>query len=234
MASSGAWREFIVNLREITELIRADPASRYAERKTGQRSVNVDLTSAITKAAMSLTSGRLQGCLTSQVQEFLEQIDQSEITVDQIPEVLRAQLILRYPKDSSNEGSVTHAIKVQRANAPLWQSGVVMKPGTIKTGCLPDKIWNPWPRKANELLARCDVDLYECITQRHDERYLHEMKTHVGKLVEFRNEVVHGDEPQSVSIGEVRNSMRWAVRLARAVDEALGAKLSELTGQPGG
>jgi hypothetical protein len=233
MASSAAWRGFLVNLREITELIRADPASRYAERRTGQRDVNVDLTSAITKAAMSLTSGRLQGCLTSQVQEFLERIDESELPVDEIPEVLRAQLILRYPKETRNESSVAHAIRVQRANAQLWQAGVVMKPGTIKTGSLPDRIWNPWPKKANELLARCDVNLYDWITRTHDGQYLSELQTQVGKLVEFRNEVVHGDEPQPVSIREVWNSMRWAVRLARSVDNALGMKLGELTGSSG-
>lgn len=233
MESSRAWREFLVNLREITELIRADPASRYAERKTGQRIVNVDLTSAITKAAMSLTSGRLQGCLTSQTQEFLERIDQSEIEADLIPEVLRANLVLRYPKASANEAAIAHAIKVQQAYAPLWQSGVVMPPGTIKTGCLPDRIWNPWPKRAHELLARCDVDLFAWIAQKHDARYLSELQTHVGRLVKFRNEVVHGDEPQPVSMGEVWKSMRWAVRLARAVDQALGTKLSELTGGTG-
>lgn len=182
---------------------------------------------------MSLTSGRLQGCLASQVQEFLERVDQSGITVDHLPEVLRAHLALRYPKDSTNEEAVIHAIKVQRANAPLWQTGVVIQPGTIKTACLPDRIWNPWPKKANELLARCDVDLFSWIEQRHDGRYLAEMKAHVGQLVKFRNEVVHGDEPQPVGAAEVWNSMRWAVRLARASDEALGAKLQELTGNPG-
>ncbi|HEX6206131.1 MAG TPA: hypothetical protein VFZ29_10040 [Solirubrobacterales bacterium] len=182
---------------------------------------------------MSLTSGRLQGCLTSQVQEFLERIDQSGIVVDRVPEVLRAQLILRYPRQDPSDDAVTHAIKAQNAYASLWQSGSSMQPGTVKTGCLPDKIWNPRPKKANELLARCDVDLFGWIIENHDDRYLSEMKTHGDRLIEFRNEVVHGDEPQPVSTGEVWVSMRWAVRLARAADESLGAKLTELTGGPG-
>lgn len=231
MAQSVAWSDFLGHLREITELIRVDPSTRYAERKTGQRSVNVDLSSAITKGAMSLTSGRLQGCLASQVQEFLEHLDQSRIQVDRIPEVLRAHLALRYPKSVGGEENVLHAIKVQTANAPLWTSGRLMQPGTIKTGSLPDRVWNPWPKKANELLGRCDVDLFGWVERNHGPRYLEELQTHVGKLVEFRNEVVHGDEPQSVGTSDVWRSMRWAVRLARASDDALGERLTELTGQ---
>lgn len=56
------------------------------------------------------------------------------------------------------------------------------------------------------------------------------MQEEVAKLVRFRNEVVHGDEPQPVSTGEVWRSIRWAARLARGSDDALGAKLVELTG----
>jgi hypothetical protein len=231
MAKSASWQDFLRHLREITQLIRADPSSRYYERKTGQRAVNVDLTSAITKAAMSLTSGRLQGCLSSQVQEFLERIDQSGLRVEQIPEVLRAQLILRYPKEGSGE-AVAHTIKVQRATAALWQPGAVMQAGTIKTSCLPDSVWNPWPKKANQLLARCDVDLFDWIVEAHGRRYLSEMQAEIAKLVKFRNEVVHGDEPQPVSTGEVWRSIRWAARLARDSDDALGARLAELTGRP--
>jgi hypothetical protein len=232
MSTSASWRDFLDHLREITQLIRADPSSRYAERRTGQHTVNVDLTSAITKAAMSLTSGRLQGCLASQVQEFLERVDQSGIFVDQIPEVLRAHLALRYPREATDEGKVSHAIRTQRANALLWQSGFVMQPGTIKTASLPDSVWNPWPKKANQLLMRCDVDLFDWIRQRHSDRYLHELQTYVDQLVKFRNEVVHGDEPQPVGIAEVWKCMRWAARMARNSDEALGDKLAELTGRP--
>ncbi len=232
MAPSSAWRDFLDHLREITELLRADPSSRYAERKDGKRLTNVELSSAITKAAMSLTSGRLQGCLASQVQEFLERIDQSGIPVNQIPEVLRANLALRYPKSQPNEERVLHAIAVQQANAPLWTTGVTVQPGMIKTSCLPDRVWNPWPSKANELLLRCDVDLFSHIEQRNGAAYLANLKTYVGSLVEFRNEVAHGDEPQPVSSSDVWRCMRWAIRLARASDVALAEKLTEITGQP--
>ncbi len=231
MANSASWRAFLASLREVTQLIRADPSSRYAERKNGRRSVNVDLTSAITKAAMSLTSGRLQGCLSSQVQEFLERIDQSGIPVEHIPEVLRAHLLLRYPRRGS-ESNVAYAITVQRANADLWQPGNVVRPGTITTSCLPNPTWNPSPSQASELLARCDIDFFSWIESRHGPRYLYELRTEVEKLVTFRNEVVHGDEPQPLSTAEVWTRMKWAARLARNADDALAAKLGELTGEP--
>jgi hypothetical protein len=231
MARSVSWRDFLANLREITQLIRADPSSRYAERENGQRAVNVDLTSAITKAAMSLTSGRLQGCLSAQVQEFLERIDQSGMPVEQIPDALRAHLALRYPKRRS-EDAVAHAVKVQRANAALWQPGNVVRPGTITTSCLPDPVWNPSPKRVDQLLARCDIDLFTWVDSRNGGRYLDEMKREVNKLVNFRNEVVHGDEPQPLSIAEVWSCMKWAARLARNADDALAAKLTELTGAP--
>jgi RiboL-PSP-HEPN len=232
MTGSASWRAFLGHLREITQLIRADPSSRYAERKNGgKQAANVDLTSAITKAAMSLTSGRLQGCLSSQVQEFLEHIDQSGMPVDQIPEVLRAHLVLRYPQRKS-ESSVNYAIRVQKANAELWQARSVVGVGSIITSSLSDAIWNPWPKKADELLGRCDIDLFSWIEERHGPRYLSELKSEVAKLVKFRNEVVHGDEPQPVGISEVWLCMRWSTRLARNADEALGAKLAELTGAP--
>lgn len=232
MTRSSAWREFLDHLREITELLRADPSSSYSGRRNGQRTTNVELSSAITKAAMLLTSGRLQGCLASQVQEFLERIDQSGMPVEHIPEVLRANLALRFPKADPNEQNVLHAIAVQQANAPLWTAGVTVLPGMIKTSSLPDPVWNPWPKKVNDLLGRCDVDLFSHISQRHGAVYLSDLKTYVGDLVEFRNKVAHGDEPQPVGASDVWRSMRWAIRLARAVDSSLAEKLTELTGQP--
>lgn len=232
MTPSSAWRDFLDHLREITELLRADPSSSYSERKNGQRITNVELSSAITKAAMLLTSGRLQGCLASQVQEFLERIDQSGMPVEQIPEVLRAHLALRYPKSEPNEQNVLHAITVQQANAPLWTTGVTVQPGMIKTSSLPDPVWNPWPRKVDELLGRCDISLFSRISQQHGATYLRDLKTYVEDLVEFRNKVAHGDEPQPVGASDVWRSMRWAIRLARASDVALAERLTELTGQP--
>lgn len=233
MARSGSWRDFLDHLREITQLLRADPSSSYSRQSNDPRQPNLELSSAITKAAMALTSGRLQGCLTSQVQEFLERLDQSGIPVDQIPEVLRANLALRYPRSNPSEEKVTHAITVQKANAPLWTSGITVQPGMIKTSSLPDPIWNPSPKKAHELLARCDINLFETIAQEHGTPYLQDLKAYVGDLISFRNKVAHGDEPQPVSTSDVLRSMRWAIRLARASDEALGAKLAQLTGQPG-
>jgi hypothetical protein len=232
MRPSSAWRDFLEHLREITELLRVDPASSYAQRKTGHRVTNVDLSSALTKAAMLLTSGRLQGCIVSQVQEFLERIDHSGMPVDQIPDVLRAHLALRYPKSEPHEQNVLHAIAVQQANAPLWTAGVNVQPGMIKTSSLPDSVWNPWPNKVQELLGRCDIDLFSYINQQHGSTYLMDLKTNVKELVEFRNKVAHGDEPQPVGTPEVRRSMRWAIRLARASDIAFAEKLTELTGKP--
>jgi hypothetical protein len=232
MTPSSAWREFLAHLREITELLRADPSSNYSERKSGQRTTNLELSGAITKGAMSLTSGRLQGCVVSQVQEFLERIDQSGISVEQIPEILRGHLALSYPKSAPNEEKVRHAITVQQANAPLWTPGITVQPGMIKTSSLPDRVWNPWPRKVDDLLSRCDIDLFGFIEQEHGAAYLANLKTYVDDLVEFRNKVAHGDEPQPLGASDVRRSMRWAIRLARAADGALARKLTEITGEP--
>ena len=231
MTPSAAWREFLTHLREITELLRADPSSNYSERKNGQRLTNLELSGAITKAAMLLTSGRLQGCVVSQVQEFLERIDQSGISVEQIPEILRGHLALNYPKAVPKEEKVRHTIAVQQANAPLWTPGITVQPGMIKTSSLPDRVWNPWPKKVNDLLSRCDVDFFRFIQEEHGGGYLADLETYVDDLVEFRNKVAHGDEPQPVGASDVRRSMRWAIRLARASDAALAEKLTEITGE---
>jgi hypothetical protein len=231
MRNSQAWWDFLGHLREITQLLRADPSSSYAERRNGSRSTNLELTSSITKAAMLLTSGRLQGCVASQVQEFLEGVDQSEIAVEQIPDVLRAHLSLNFPR--SQKGKVAHAIEAQKANAPLWIQGAVIKPGTIRTASLPDAVWNPWPDTVQKLLSRCGVDVYEEIEREHGQVYLDNLQAYVSSLVEFRNQVAHGDEPQPVGLDEVWRALRWSVRLSRATDDALGRKLAALTGASG-
>lgn len=179
---------------------------------------------------MSLTSGRLQGCVASQVQEFLERLDQSALAVEDLPEVLRAHLSLRYPRSAKRK--VNHAIEVQKASAPLWTAGATIQPGTIKTSSLPDSVWNPWPDRVQELLERCEIDLYREIRSEYGEQYLSDLITYVNDLVEFRNKVAHGDEPQPVGTAEVRRCMRWSVRLARASDQSLARKLSSLTGRP--
>jgi hypothetical protein len=231
MSSSQAWWDFLGHLREITQLLRADPSSSYAERRNGSRSTNLELTSSITKAAMLLTSGRLQGCVASQVQEFLEGVDQSEIGVEQIPDVLKAHLSLNFPR--SQKEKVAHVIETQKSNAPLWIQGAVIKPGTIKTGSLPDAVWNPWPDTVQKLLGRCEIDVYEEIERDYGPEYLSDLRTYVSRLVEFRNQVAHGDEPQPVGLDEVWRALRWSVRLSRATDRALGRKLATLTGGGG-
>src|SRR4051794_5785609 len=101
MPSSQAWSEFLENLREATTLLRADPASSYAKREAVAKGLpiptaSIALTSAVTKGCVMLVSGRLQGCIASQIEEFLERIDQSGAIVDLIPETLRAQLCRWY------------------------------------------------------------------------------------------------------------------------------------------
>jgi hypothetical protein len=233
MNRSQAWRDFLEHLREITELIRADPDSSYSIRRVGSQTPNVQLKSASTKACMLLISGRLQGCVAAQTQEFLECLDGSGIVVDRIPEVLRAELVVRYPAPRGQREAVPRTILAQKTYAPLWIPGTTLQRGTIRTASLPDKVWNPWPEKVAELLARCGVDLFDEISRKWGNGYLEDLKTYVRQLVEFRNMVAHGDEPQPVGINDVRLYMKWAVRLARACDEALGAKLAALTSGPG-
>ncbi len=81
MATSRAWADFLEDLREATQLLRADPSSVYASRAASEQNApapttSVALTNALMKGCVMLVSGRLQGCIESQVQEFLERVDQ--------------------------------------------------------------------------------------------------------------------------------------------------------------
>ncbi len=234
MKHSQAWREFLDHMREVTQLLRVDPQSEHSARRLGSRAVNVQLSIALTKACVLMTSGRLQGCIESIVAEFLEELGRSAIKVDAIPEVLRGNLCLRFPmaRDDHRPAALKTA-EMHKAYHVLWEPGTDLRPGTLRTDSLPDAVWNPWPKKTQELLARCDVDLFGSVESVHGKSYLGDMQKHVSDLVEFRNQVAHGDEPAALSASDVRLRMKWAIRLARACDEALGARLASLTGGPG-
>jgi hypothetical protein len=236
MAASQAWADFLVNLREVTNLLRADPGSAYSIRRamaSGAAAAppSIGMTTALTKGCVLLVSGRLQGCIESRTEEFLERIDQSGVIVDRIPEVLRASLCRLYfgRPTSLSHRQTTH---VHLRYAVLWTSGSPLPPGTLKTNSLPNSVWNPWPDKVQELLARCDIDLFSMITTQHGVPYLNDMKEYVKELISFRNAVAHGDSPASNwSAADVRLRIRWVTRLARACDEALDRKLLDITGR---
>jgi hypothetical protein len=232
--ASQAWSNFLANLREATTLIRADPASEYAQRKAqalgvGPPTVDAALTSAVTQGCVMLLSGRLQGCISSQLEEFLERIDQSGVVVDVIPETLRAQLCRLY---HGRPGRLTEqeTKQVHEAYAVLWTPGATLPAGTLKTDSISDDS-NPWPDVVQGFMKRCDIDLYTEIETLHGAPYLANVKLYVGQLMEFRNAVAHGDAPPyNWTPGDMRLRMRWATRLARACDRALDAQLLTVTG----
>ncbi|HZV75507.1 MAG TPA: hypothetical protein VFF79_17490 [Conexibacter sp.] len=229
MLHSQAWRDFIVNLREATQLLRADPASAGAARHSFPSKSDLALTAALTKGCVMLTSGRLQGCIESQTQEFLERIDESGVMVDSLPEDLRGALCSQYFRGKSTLSSAD-TIEVHKTYAALWISGTVLPAGLLKTDSLPDEIWNPRPHRVRKLMRRCDIDLFSQIQRDHGSSYLEDMRRYVDELIDFRNAVAHGSEVLLWTAGDVLFRMRWATRLARTCDRALGQKLVEITG----
>lgn len=184
---------------------------------------------AMTKGCVMLVSGRLQGCIESQTQEFLERIDQSGVATDQLPEILRAELCERYlDRRRAKPGEVA---EMHRRYAVLWVEGRSLPAGTLRTDSLPDRVWNPWPEKVQALLRRCDVNLFERIESRHGPRYLRDLKEYGGELITYRNDVAHGSEPALWTVGDVLLRIRWAQRLARHCDVALGNQLEQITGR---
>ncbi len=121
--------------------------------------------------------------------------------------------------------------EAHRRYVSLWSVGATLPAGTIKTDSLPDSVWNPWPRRVQSLLERCDVDLFTRIEHVNGPAYLRDLRISVDTLVKFRNEVSHGNEPTPWTAADVRLRMKWAARLARACDEALGEKLEGIVGQ---
>lgn len=233
--ASHAWRTFIDDLRETTQLLRADPASRHAKRAAHLSGApvpvaSVDLSSAINKASVMLISGRLQGCIASQLEEFLERIDQSGVLVDDLPEVLRTSLCLHL---FGRPGTLNadKAAQVHKRYAQLWIPGTQLQPGTVKTDSLPDPVWNPRPKRVNELLGRCGIDLFGIIKQHEGRAYLDNLTQYVGELIDYRNSVAHGDDPNPWTAADLRLRLRWCVRLARWSEITLGVQLEQITGR---
>ncbi|MDO8186391.1 hypothetical protein Q5424_08870 [Conexibacter sp. JD483] len=234
MATSQAWGDFIVNLREAVQLLVANPSSPTMQRsmpKPDRRRGGHSgaLSMAMTKGCVMLVSGRLQGCLESQAQEFLERIDQSGTATRKLPEVLRAELCERYM--DRRKAKPEQLAEMHRRYAVLWIEEASLPAGTLRTDSLPDRVWNPWPEKAQALLRRCDINLFERIETKHGSRYLRDLKEYGGELVTYRNDVAHGGEPALWTVTDVLLRIRWAQRLARHCDAALGDKLEAVTGR---
>lgn len=234
MLSSQAWSEFLENLREATTLLRADPTSEYAKRGAAAKGrpappASIALTNAVNKGCVMLLSGRLQGCIASLLEEFLERIDESGVVVDLIPETLRAQLC-RWYREKPGRLSAEETKVVHTRYAVLWTAGSALPIGTLKTDSLRDD-GNPWPNKVHELMRRCDVDLNAQIVIDHGHTYLDDLQSYVGELMDYRNAVAHGDDPgANWTAADVRLRMTWATRMARACDRGLGTKLTAITG----
>jgi hypothetical protein len=103
-ARSLAWRAYLDRLREVAQLLRADPASRYGKghiAPVALTSEQVRLSVALSRGALVLTCSHLQGYFSSVLQEFLEQLDGSGVDVARLPKELKAELCLRFPYPDS-------------------------------------------------------------------------------------------------------------------------------------
>jgi RiboL-PSP-HEPN len=229
---SQSWSSFLDHLRELTALIRSDPSSAYFGRAHGAGYSDAAITSALTKGCVLLLSGRLQGFVESIVAEFLEVLDGSRIAVDQIPESLRANLCRQYLR-GNRRPSLADVASLHRRYSVLWHAGMVLPPGTLRTDTLTDEIWNPWPDRVQEIMRRCDVDLFDAVRAAQGPRYLRDLQDYVGLLVDHRNAVAHGDDLTPLSMRDVRVLIQWSVRLARSCDTVLGAQLARIVRPPG-
>jgi RiboL-PSP-HEPN len=232
-ARSLAWRAYLDRLREVAQLLRADPASRYGKghiAPVALTSEQVRLSVALSRGALVLTCSHLQGYFSSVLQEFLEQLDGSGVDVARLPKELKAELCLRFPyPDSLKDKPRDQAELLHRTYSPLWRDGTPLPAGTIRTGSLTDPSANPWPASIASLLRTAGVDVFEYVRLTSGVAWVTGIKTNVRELVQSRNKVAHGDDTVSVTADDVRRLMQWATRLARAADATLGAKLGELT-----
>ncbi len=229
MPCSQAWREFIVNRREAMQLLRADPTHARPGAHGFATKSELALSAALTNGCVMLMSGRLQGCIESQAQEFLERIDESGVVVNRLPEALRAALCSQY--FAGRRQLKPHQVaELHERYAVLWIDGSRLPEGTLKTNSLPDRIWNPRPDRVRTLMQRCDIDLFDWIDRRHGRRYREDMMAYVEELVEVRNAVAHGAPATAWTTGDVVLRMQWASRLAYACDQAFGDRLSSITG----
>lgn len=237
---SQAWAQFLVHLREATALLRADPASTYAKRRaaaTGQDppAASVELTNALNKGCALLLSGRLQGCVQAQMEEFLERIDSSGVVVDSIPTEVRAALSSTFHDGENRKKrrlrpTLEQTAEVHAKYAVLWTSGSVLPAGTLKTDSFADE-GNPWPSHVQGLLRRCGADPLTLLEATKGKQYRENLESYVGELIDFRNSVAHGEEPNGTwSAGDVRLHMQWVTRMARACDAALEQQLLTITG----
>src|SRR5438876_11906151 len=100
-APSLSWRAYIDHLREVAQLLVADPESQFGKRQytapTLGRGREIIFSAGLCRGALVLTCSRFQGYLISLMQEFLETLDQSEVDVARLPLVLKAELCLRFP-----------------------------------------------------------------------------------------------------------------------------------------
>lgn len=229
---SGAWVTYVEHLREVAQLLRADPASRYGKSGTTlgvSSTADGYLSAGSCRGALVLTCSYLQGYVGSAVQEFLERVDASALDVALLPRDLRAELCLRFPYPAHVKEAPDQTELVHRSYAVLWQDGATLPPGTLRTGSLVDPSANPWPNSVATLLKLLDVDVYAQLRDLGGVPWVAGVKDNVKELVMSRNKVAHGDDSVAVTADDVRRLMQWATRLARSADLALANKLVELT-----
>lgn len=234
MGCSAAWRGYLDRLREVAQLLVADPESRFGKRQYTApqlgRGHEVRLSAALTRGALVLTCSHLQGFFLSVVQEFLESIDRAELNAGDLPPSLRSQLCLRFPFPAELRDDLEKIEHAHRNYASLWVDDAPIPQGTIRTESLGDPSANPWPSTIQSLLENVDVDIFDYIGRAAGSERVNGIKTYVKELVKSRNKLAHGDDSVQVTSDDVRRLMQWSTRFARATDQALGAKLEELTG----
>lgn len=229
---SEAWRRYLDDLREVAQLLVADPQSRFGKKQYSPpvlgRGQEVRLSAALSRGALVLTCSHLQGYFLSVVQEFLERVDSASVEAGRLPIELRAKLCLRFPVDSDDE--VMNTAAVHTTYAPLWRDAERIPPGTIRTDSLTDPSANPWPTTVRAVLMALGIDIFDFIGRDAGGPRVTAIKTQVNELVMSRNKLAHGDDSVQVTADDVRRLMQWSTRFARDADRAMDSRLRDLTG----
>ena len=229
MPRSNAYKDFLLNRREVLELLHVAPTESEQLRSRKQ----LALANALFRGSVVLLSSHLEGYCEQVTVEGIDAINVAKPIVDKLPEQLRlaqTKQLLRDAHESTNFKKKIKAIRQFAVDYPgLWDSKLPFV--QLTSDPLVRTFANPAPEKITRLFKHFgDTDDVVQIAVRMDKsnhRFIIIAK--VAELIEKRNAIAHGTLI-NLTRQDINTYQICALKLVCRLDIVVGKQIQKMTG----
>lgn len=227
--ASQAFSDLSERLKDIDQVMAAHSAK--AGGKAG-RKYEVE---ALNRAGVVLLTAHLEGFVEDLADEAIALLHKNSVRMIDLPERLRAAQLESSIMQPIQQNDFRKANERVRLIAPvmakLWNPGAVADKSSVVAGVVTRQMGNPGTKEIDNLFWYFDIDnIMTDISWK--KAGANQVGKNINELVGKRNAIAHGTTKVKILKSDVERYIKYVKGVAKAIDEKMAVKLTEILKRP--